>query len=246
MEVAVIENVLKLNDEIAQLNRERLRAAGVFTVDVIGAPGCGKTALIERTIDMLKPKLRVGVIVGDLATQRDADRLARHTDHVVQINTGKGCHLEANHVRRALERLDLSQLDLLFIENVGNLICPVGFDLGQDAKIGIFGVCGGDDKAAKHPYIVSEASLLLLSKTDLLPLIPFDLALFRQDIRRLNADVPLVELSARTGEGMERWIDWLKSAAPHTRRRRRRMRVPRRGENSTTIGEGRNRTFLAP
>jgi hydrogenase nickel incorporation protein HypB len=210
MQVAVVENVLKLNDEVAQLNRERLNAAGVIAIDVIGAPGCGKTALIERTIQLLRPTgQRVGVIVGDLATQRDADRLARHTPHVVQINTGKGCHLEANHVRRALDRLDLSQLDLLFIENVGNLICPVGFDLGQDAKVGVFGVCGGDDKAAKHPYIVAEAEALLLNKTDLLPLIPFDLPAFRTDIRRLNPRVPLLELCARTGEGMDAWLYWL-------------------------------------
>jgi hydrogenase nickel incorporation protein HypB len=208
MTIAVIENVLKLNDEIAQLNRDRLRAAGVFAIDVIGAPGCGKTALIERTIEQLRPQLRVGVIVGDLATQRDADRLARHTDHVVQINTGKGCHLEANHVRNALARLDLSQLDVLFIENVGNLICPVGFDLGQDVKVGVFSVCGGDDKAAKHPYIVSEASLLVLNKTDLLPHIPFDLPLFRRDVQRLNANVPLIELSAKRGDGMDPWLTW--------------------------------------
>jgi hydrogenase nickel incorporation protein HypB len=218
MNVTVIENVLKLNDEVAQLNRDRLRAAGVFTIDVIGAPGCGKTALIERTIEQLRLQLRVGVIVGDLATQRDADRLARHTDHVVQINTGKGCHLEANHVRNALATLELSQLDLLFIENVGNLICPVGFDLGQDVKVGVFGVCGGDDKAAKHPYIVSEASLLVLNKTDLLPHIPFDLPLFRGDVRRLNANVPLIELSAKRGDGMEPWLTWCRQQLSQIRR----------------------------
>jgi hydrogenase nickel incorporation protein HypB len=211
MDIVVIENVLKLNDEIAQMNRERLRAAGVFTVDVIGAPGCGKTALIEATIDRLRP-LRVGVIVGDLATQRDADRLARHTEHVVQINTGKGCHLEANHVRSALAKLDLSAIDLLFIENVGNLICPVGFDLGQDVKVGVFGVCGGDDKAAKHPYIVSEATVLVLNKIDLLPMIPFDLASFRRDVARLNPHVDLIEVCARTGDGIQRWNQWLRKA----------------------------------
>ena len=207
--VSIIENVTKLNDDVAAMNREDFRRAGVFVVDLLGAPGCGKTALIERTIQSLAPGTRVGVIVGDLATQRDADRIARHTEQVVQVNTGRTCHLEANHVRRALEKIDLSRLDLLFIENVGNLICPVGFDLGQDAKVGMFSVSGGDDKAAKHPYLVCESSLLILNGIDLLPYIPFDLAGFGDDVQRLKPDARLLELSAKTGEGLERWIGWL-------------------------------------
>jgi hydrogenase nickel incorporation protein HypB len=209
MQVQVVENVLKLNDEIAAINRQTLRSAGVFTVDLIGAPGCGKTALIEATLQRLKGRLRCAVIVGDLATQRDADRMARYCDQVVQINTGKGCHLEANHVRQALSRIDLSRVDILFIENVGNLICPVGFDLGQDVKVGMFAVSGGDDKAAKHPFLVCESAVLLLSKTDLLPHIPFDLELFERDIRQLNPKVPLLRLSPVSGEGMDQWVQWL-------------------------------------
>lgn len=211
MQVQVVENVLKLNDEMAALNRAQLNAAHVLAIDIIGAPGCGKTALIEKTIQLLTPELRTAVIVGDLTTQRDADRMARHSDQVVQINTGKGCHLEANHVRQAMGRIDLSRIDVLFIENVGNLICPVGFDLGQHAKVGVFGVCGGDDKAAKHPYIVREAALLLLNKTDLLPHIPFNLQQFRDDVRQLAPDTKLLELCARTGEGMDRWIEWIRA-----------------------------------
>ncbi len=209
MHVQVVENVLKLNDEMAALNRRRLRQAGVFTLDLMGAPGCGKTALIEATLQRLPLSMRVGVIVGDLTTQRDADRMARFTKHVVQINTGKGCHLEAHHVMQAMSRMDIEHLDLLFIENVGNLICPVGFDLGQDMKVGMFCTTGGDDKAAKHPYVVCESSLLLLNKTDLLPHVPFNLALFHEDIHRLNPGVELIELSAITGDGMDSWIDWL-------------------------------------
>jgi hydrogenase nickel incorporation protein HypB len=209
MHVHVVENILKLNDEMAALNRSRLHKARVFSVDLMGAPGCGKTALIEATLRRLPSALRVGVIVGDLTTQRDADRMARFTNHVVQINTGKGCHLEAHHVMQGMSRIDIDHLDLLFIENVGNLICPVGFDLGQDVKVGMFCTAGGDDKAAKHPYIVCESSLLLLNKTDLLPHVPFNLTQFHEDIHRLNPGVELMELSAFTGDGIDAWIDWL-------------------------------------
>ncbi|MGE5607711.1 MAG: hydrogenase nickel incorporation protein HypB [Bacillota bacterium] len=219
MQVSVVQNVLKLNDEIAAMNREAFRRAGVFTLDLIGAPGCGKTALLERTLQSLKD-LRIGIIVGDLATQRDADRMAKFTDQVVQVNTGKGCHLEANHVHQALKSIDLARLDILVIENVGNLICPVGFDLGQDAKVGMFAVSDGDDKAAKHPYIVMEASVLLLSKTDLLPYIPFDLDLFRSDIRRLNPAVPLLEFSTTTGQGFDAWLKWLTAQRAAARNQR--------------------------
>ena len=208
MRIPVIEKVLKLNDEIAALNRQMLRAAGIFAVDLIGAPGCGKTSLLEATVRGMRDH-RIGIICGDLATQRDAQRLARLDIPVVQINTGKGCHLEANHVHEALGQIDIGQLDLLFIENVGNLICPVGFDLGQDVKIGMFSVSGGDDKAAKHPGIVCEASLLLLSKTDLLPHVSFDVAQFRDDIAKLNPRVRLLELCPFTGDGMDLWIGWL-------------------------------------
>jgi hydrogenase nickel incorporation protein HypB len=200
---------MKLNDELAALNRERFREAGVFVVDMLGAPGCGKTALIEATIQRLSPGTRIGVIVGDLATSRDAQRMARFTKHVVQVNTGKTCHLEANHVHQALKSIDLDRLDLLFIENVGNLICPVGFDLGQDLKVGIFSTTGGDDKAAKHPYIVCESSLLVLNKVDLLPYVPFDLKLFRDDVLRLKPAARLIAMSATTGSGMDAWIEWL-------------------------------------
>lgn len=219
MKVQVIENVLKLNDEMAAMNRETLRAAGVFTIDLMGAPGCGKTSLLEATLPRLQtgnrlPRpLRAGVVAGDLATQRDADRMAKFCDQVVQVNTGKGCHLEAHHVRQALAQLDLSQLDILFIENVGNLICPVGFDLGQDAKVGMFAVSDGDDKAAKHPFIVCEADLLILGKIDLLPHVPFNRDLFLGDIQKLHPTTQVMELSALRGLGMENWLAWLASRA---------------------------------
>jgi len=218
MQVSVIENVLKLNDEIAALNRERFEQAGVFVVDMLGAPGCGKTELIESTMIRLAPDVKVGVIAGDLATQRDGERLARHTNQVVQVNTGKTCHLEANHVREALKSIDLSTLDLLFIENVGNMICPVGFDLGQSAKVGVFSVSGGDDKAAKHPQIVLESNVLVLNMIDLLPHVPFDADVFRADVRRLKPRAKLFELSALKFQGIEQWLGWLRQHLSTDRR----------------------------
>ena len=136
--------------------------------------------------------------------------MAAFCDQVVQINTGKGCHLEAHHVHQALDRIDLDRVDVLFIENVGNLICPVGFDLGQDAKVGMFSVTEGDDKPAKHPYIVAESAVLILNKTDLLPYVPFRQEVFMDDIRRLNARGPLFELSVTKGDGLDSWLDWLR------------------------------------
>jgi hydrogenase nickel incorporation protein HypB len=213
MQVQLVENVLRLNDEVAAINRQRLREAGCFTVDLMGAPGCGKTTLIEQTLQRLAGRLRTGVIVGDLATQRDGDRMARYTEQVVQVNTGRGCHLEAHHVRQALSRLDLSRLDLLIIENVGNMICPVGFDLGQDLKVGMFCVSGGDDKAAKHPYLVRESDLLLLSKIDLLPHVRFDIERFREDVRELNPVAQMLELNLTAGDGIGPWVQWLTARA---------------------------------
>ncbi|MHC4413674.1 MAG: hydrogenase nickel incorporation protein HypB [Planctomycetota bacterium] len=211
MEIPVVQNVLKLNDEVAQLNRAALTEAGVCCLNLIGSPGCGKTTLLERTLAAVGGELRVGVLTGDLTTTRDAERLARHCPHVSQINTGQGCHLDANQVRQGMSTLPLGELDLLFVENVGNLICPVGFDLGQDVKIGMFSVTDGDDKPAKHPHLVLEAGVLVLNKVDLLPHVPFDMNVFRRDLAALREDVALIEVSAATGAGTDRWLDWISS-----------------------------------
>ena len=207
--VPLVERVLEANDEIAADNRAELERRGIFSVDLIGAPGSGKTALLESTLRALKGHRRPAVLVGDLATRRDGDRLARWCDQVVQISTGQGCHLEANQVRDALGQIDLDAVDLLFIENVGNLICPVGFDLGQAAKVGLFSLTEGDDKAATHPYLVEAADLLLLNKIDLLPHLSFDRSSFEADVRLLNPRVPILDVSATTGEGLDAWIAWL-------------------------------------
>jgi len=219
--VPIVERVLEANDEIAAKTRAELVRRGIFSIDLIGAPGSGKTALLEATLQRLAgrpaPRRRPAVLVGDLATRRDGDRLARWCDRVVQISTGEGCHLEAGQVRDALGALDLEGVDLLFIENVGNLICPVGFDLGQTAKVGLFSLTEGDDKAAKHPYLVTAADLILLNKIDLAPYLTFDRAGFETDVRLLNPTVPIIDISATTGAGMDAWLAWLDRgpAAPH-------------------------------
>jgi hydrogenase nickel incorporation protein HypB len=205
----VMRRVLEANDDIAAGVRAELARRGIFAIDLMGAPGSGKTALLEATLRGLAGRRRPAVLVGDLATRRDGDRLARWCDRVVQISTGDGCHLEAGQVRDALAQLDLDGVDLLFIENVGNLICPVGFDLGQGAKVGLFSLTEGDDKAAKHPYFVAEADLLLLNKIDLAPYLSFDRAGFETDVRLLNPTVPILGVSATTGEGMDAWLTWL-------------------------------------
>lgn len=215
MDIPIVENVLKLNDEVAAINRKTLQDAGVYTVDLIGSPGSGKTSLLEATFNKIGDKARIGVLVGDLTTARDATRIAKWCPHVVQINTGKGCHLDANQVRQGLDRLKLNELDILVIENVGNLICPVGFDLGQDAKVGLFSVAEGDDKPAKHPYIVQEAQLLLLNKMDLVPHVTFNMDLFHEDISRINPNVKLLKVCATKGE-IDTWCEWLLAKVGNT------------------------------
>jgi hydrogenase nickel incorporation protein HypB len=211
--VPIVERVLEANDDIAAVTRAELARRGIFSIDLIGAPGSGKTALLEATLQRLAegsaPRRRPAVLVGDLATRRDGDRLARWCERVVQISTGEGCHLEASQVRDALAGVELEGVDLLFIENVGNLICPVGFDLGQNVKVGLFSLTEGDDKAAKHPYLVTAADLILLNKIDLAPYLTFDRAGFEADVRLLNPTVPILEVSATSGAGMDAWLDWI-------------------------------------
>ncbi|MGA3030163.1 MAG: hydrogenase nickel incorporation protein HypB [Candidatus Limnocylindrales bacterium] len=205
----VVERILEANDGIASSIRAELARRGIFAIDLIGAPGSGKTALLEATLRSLKGRRKPAVLVGDLTTRRDGDRLARWCDRVVQISTGEGCHLEAVQVRDALGGIDLEGVDLLFVENVGNLICPVGFDLGQSVKVGLFSLTEGDDKAAKHPYLVTAADLILLNKIDLAPHLTFDRSLFEADVRLLNPDVPILGISSTTGEGLDAWLAWL-------------------------------------
>jgi hydrogenase nickel incorporation protein HypB len=209
MEIRVVHKLLQANDEGAQMIRQRLQAAGVVALNVISAPGSGKTSLIESTIRSMSGHVRIGVIEGDPETSRDAERIARLDIPVVQINTAGGCHLDANLVSRALESFDLAQIDVLFIENVGNLVCPVEFDLGESGRVAMLSVPEGDDKPAKYPKLFHTADVVVLNKIDLLPLVDFDSAQFEHDLWRLNPDLRLIKLSCRTGEGMAQWSAWL-------------------------------------
>lgn len=217
VEIKVVTNVLKLNDEVAALNRRALVEANVACLNLMGSPGSGKTALLEATFRALRDEMRIGVIAGDIATTRDAERLAAFAHQVTQINTGGSCHLDANQVRQGMANLEIRDLDLLVIENVGNLICPVGFDLGQDVKIGLFSVPEGHDKPAKHPRIVLESTALVLNKVDLIEYVPFSRDVFYGDLRALNEDVEVMEVSALQGQGMDDWCTWVREFVAQVR-----------------------------
>jgi hydrogenase nickel incorporation protein HypB len=213
MKAPVIEKQFHDPNPVALLNRDALREAGVLAVSVLGGPGCGKTSLIEATIEQLSPDLHAGVIACDISSHRDADRISCDTKQVVQVNTGDGGVLDATHIRDALRWLDLKSIDLLFIENVGTLALPQVPRLGQDATAVVFSVAAGDDKADKHPDLVRAANVVILNKTDLLSSVPFNLEAFREDVRRINPNVPLIEVSALTEAGMEQWAQWLRTRA---------------------------------
>lgn len=213
MQVQVVENVLKMNDELAAMNRRTLHDAGIVSIDLIGAPGCGKTALLEATLKRLAGERRMAVIVGDMATQRDADRMAKYCDQVVQINTGKGCHLEAHHIRQAIGRLDLARIDLLFIENVGNLICTSQVDTGAAMNLALLSVPEGDDKPLKYPPIFAMADALAVTKADYLDREAFDLEALHGRVAALKPDSRVFAVSARSGEGLAELADFIAARA---------------------------------
>ncbi len=209
MKVQVVEDILSANEQIALENRRLFDEKGVFALNIMAAPGAGKTSLIERTIEALRDRSHIGVIDGDIASTIDADRIARLGIPAVQINTGGACHLDANMVRVALPKLSLDGTDLLLIENVGNLICPTGFALGAHLKVMIASTPEGDDKPYKYPGMFSAVDVLLLNKVDLLPLLEFDLDYFRRGVEMLNPDVTFFPVSCKTGEGVPGWTEWL-------------------------------------
>ena len=213
MEVKVMKNVLAMNDEVAAENAADFRARGVFVLNLMGSPGAGKTTLLERTLEALKDEMRLAVIEGDLFTSKDAERIDRLGVPVVQINTSGGCHLDAAMVAAALGKLDLSALDLLVIENVGNLVCPAEFALGEDEKAVVLSITEGDDKPLKYPLVFKESAAAVLSKVDILPYTNFDMASARADITALHPGIAIFPVSCQTGEGLADWYAWLRAQA---------------------------------
>jgi len=209
--VAVEKKVLSANDEIAMENRGRLEGSGVFAVNLISSPGSGKTMLLEKTIDLLRSSVRLAVIAGDVQTRNDADRLIRHGVPVEAIETGGGCHLNAKQVAATLGALDLSGLELLFIENVGNLVCPSSFDLGESQKIVLMSVTEGEDKPLKYPAAFRRARAFVLTKVDLVPHLEFNVARAIENARSINPELEVFSTSSVSGEGLDAWVDWLSS-----------------------------------
>ncbi len=209
MKVKVVTRILEANDRIAEENRKRFRDAGVYVVNLMGAPGAGKTTLLERTIKALKPKLRIGVIEGDIVGSDDAERIGALDVPVIQINTGGACHLDANMISEVLDSLPLNKLDMLIIENVGNLVCPAEFKVGEDVKMMVLSIAEGHDKPLKYPLMFRESSALVLNKIDLLPYMNTDMNKVRNDSLALNPKLKIFEVSCASGAGIEAWSTWL-------------------------------------
>jgi len=209
--VEVRQHVLKSNDVVARALRERFRGAGVYVVSLVSSPGAGKTLFLEKVLGLLRERCRVAALVGDLATDNDARRLARARVPVRQITTGAVCHLEAAMVRDALDGWTLEDLDVLFIENVGNLVCPASFDLGEDLRLVLFSVTEGEDKPLKYPTIFNTADVALITKADLAAAVDFDAAAAHRNIQSVRPGMQVFELSAKSGQGMEEWLGFLRA-----------------------------------
>ena len=214
----VMEGVLDANDALAQANRTRFDGAGTYVINMMSSPGAGKTALLERTLERMRSKLRLGVLEGDVQTTLDADRLARFHIPLVQVNTDPGfggeCHLDANMVRSGLSELPLHDIDVLIIENVGNLVCPAEFKVGEDVRVMVYSITEGEEKPLKYPLMFRSADLVLVNKMDLLEHLDFDLEQFLGNLDAVNRGVEYILMSARTGQGVEEWCSWLERRKP--------------------------------
>jgi len=211
MKITVLDNILKANDAIAEEIRAELASHQVLAINLMSSPGAGKTTLLERTVEKVKPQgIRVGIIEGDIETTRDADRLKKFDVPIVQINTGSACHLDANMTKKAVANLDCSQIDILFIENVGNLVCPAEFKIGEDHKVMLLSVTEGDEKPLKYPLMFRESSAMIVNKVDLLQYTNFKMEEAEGNARKINPRLTILPLSCTTGEGLDAWIDWLK------------------------------------
>lgn len=209
MEIKVVSNILKANDTIAEENQAIFQRNNILVVNIMGSPGAGKTSLLIRTIEALNGELEIGVIEGDIATSLDAELIKETGVPVVQINTDGACHLDANMIRRALGELDLQTLDLLFIENVGNLVCPAGFRLGEELKIVILSVPEGDDKPKKYPMIFKVADCVLINKIDIIDAFEFNMKGMREDLLSIKEGIRIFEISCKEGTGLSSWFNYL-------------------------------------
>jgi hydrogenase nickel incorporation protein HypB len=210
MEIRIMKNILDRNQNKAEEVRSLLKARKVMMINIISSPGAGKTTLLERTCEAMAGEVRMGVIEGDVTTDRDAQRLKKYNIPIVAINTEGGCHLDSNSISKAVEHFDLDALDLLFVENVGNLICPSQFDLGETFKLAVVSTTEGDDKPAKYPMLFSEARAVILNKTDLIPFTNFSMDSFTTDMATINPGIILIKTSAIRGEGLGEWFGWLR------------------------------------
>ena len=209
MELKIVKRLMKANDDWAQRTRKKLAEKNILCLNLISSPGSGKTTLLECTIDRLKEKYNLLVLEGDIATTRDASRIQQHNVPAIQLLTEGSCHLDANLIHRALEEYDLNTLDILFIENVGNLVCPAEFDIGESAKVAVLSVPEGDDKILKYPKLFRDAKCVILNKIDLLPYVKFNKQQVYDDLHKLNPIVPVFEISCQTAQGLDPWIDWI-------------------------------------
>ena len=213
--VQIEQDILGKNDRYAAINRARFEQQSLFVLNLVSSPGSGKTSLLTETLDRIKENRKVAVIEGDQQTANDADRIRETGVQAIQVNTGKGCHLDAHMVGHAMERFDDLKGGLLFIENVGNLVCPAAFDLGEAHKVAILSVTEGEDKPLKYPDMFHAADLMILNKTDLLPYLDFDVERCIDYARQVNPEIQVLQLSARSGEGMDGWLEWLESRRKH-------------------------------
>jgi len=217
MEIEVLEGIFDANEIIAKENRALLDRSGTFMVNLMSSPGAGKTSFILKTLEGVEGEFSCAVIEGDIAGKVDSERIAEIGVQAIQINTGGSCHLEARQVNTALGRLDLGGVDLVVVENVGNLVCPAEFRLGEDLKVMILSVAEGHDKPLKYPLMFSESHVMIVNKTDLIPHTDFDLELLKETVRKMNPSVKIFEVSCRTGEGISAWCGWLKDRVRGTR-----------------------------
>lgn len=211
MEIKVLTNILKANEAIAEENRQLFSKNGLLVLNIISSPGSGKTSILEKTIELLTSDIRLGIIEGDVQTSKDAERINALGVPVVQINTQGGCHLDANMIKMTLPDLPLGELDCLIIENVGNLVCPANYQLGEDMKVVVLSVTEGDDKPIKYPTIFRESQILIINKIDLLTFTNFDMATAKEYALQINPELKIFEVSCQNGQGFDKWINWLAS-----------------------------------